>query len=87
MELHKREKGLLKDRETFISFMHLVFPQQILDEVIIHEESQNPEGDTQSFGLYDIEHLRQFWTLMRTQTDNESTHIIAVMREEKQMLM
>jgi hypothetical protein len=37
---------LLKDRETFISFMHLVFPQQILDEVIIHEDSQNPEGDT-----------------------------------------
>lgn len=46
VELHKREKGLLKDRETFISFMHLVFPQQILDEVIIHEDpSQNPEGD------------------------------------------
>lgn len=88
VELHKREKGLLKDRETFISFMHLVFPQQILDEVIIHEDpSQNPEGDNQSFGLYDIEHLRQFWTLMRTQTDNESTHIIAVMREEKLMLM
>ena len=88
MELHKREKGLLKDRETFISFLHLAFPQQILDEVIIHEENEGGENfEGQSFGLYDIEHLRQFWTLMKTQTDNESTHIIAVMREEKQMLM
>ena len=26
VELHKREKGLLKDRETFIQFLHLVFP-------------------------------------------------------------
>lgn len=26
VELHKREKGLLKDRETFIAFLHLVFP-------------------------------------------------------------
>ena len=30
VDLHKREKGLVKDRETFISFLHLVFPPQVL---------------------------------------------------------
>ena len=85
VELHKREKGLLKDRETFISFMHLVFPQQILDEVLISEAGEG--GAEATFGLYDIEHLRQFWTLYKQQTDAESTHIITHMREEKQMLM
>ena len=78
VELHKREKGLLKDRETFISFLHLVFPQQHLDELLL------PDGE---FGLYDIEHLRQFWTHLKSKNDNESAHIIIVMREEKQMLM
>jgi hypothetical protein len=43
--------------------------------------------ETAEFGLYDIEHLRQFWTHLKSQNDNESTHIIEVMREEKQMLM
>lgn len=57
VELHKREKGLLKDRETFISFLHLVFPQQHLDELLL------PDGE---FGLYDIEHLRQFWTHLKS---------------------
>ena len=85
VELHKREKGLLKDRETFIGFMHLVFPQQILDEVLISEAGEG--GAEATFGLYDIEHLQQFWTLYKQQTDAESTHIIAHMREEKQMLM
>lgn len=26
VELHKKEKALIKDRETFIAFLHLVFP-------------------------------------------------------------
>jgi hypothetical protein len=43
--------------------------------------------ETGEFGLYDIDHLRQFWTHLRSQSDNESTDIIEVMREEKQMLM
>jgi hypothetical protein len=33
--------------------------------------------------MYDIDHLRQFWTLYKQQTDTESTHIFTVMREEK----
>jgi len=59
-----------------------------LEEVIINEEpgSQSSNLSEGNFGLYDIDHLRQFWTLMKTQTDNESTHIIQVLREEKLML-
>ena len=26
VELHKNQKALVKDRETFIQFLHLVFP-------------------------------------------------------------
>ena len=78
VELHKTQKALIKDRDTFIQFLHLVFPQQHLDELLLPDDE---------FGLYDIEHLRQFWTHLKSQTDNESTHIIQVMKEEKQMLM
>ena len=49
VELHKREKALLKDRETFIQFLHLVFPPQHLQELLL------PENE---IGLYDIDHLR-----------------------------
>ena len=79
VELHKREKGLLKDRETFIQFLHLVYPPKQLEEVLL-PESVEP-------GLYDIDHLRQFWTHLKTQSDNESTNIIQVMKEEKVFLM
>jgi len=78
VELHKREKDLLKDRQTFLEFLQLVFPTHMLDELLL------PEGE---YGLYDIQHLKPFWTHLKNQTDNESTHIITVMREEKQMMM
>jgi hypothetical protein len=58
VELNKREKGLVKDRETFIQFLHLVFPPQQLEEVLLPE--------TVEPGLYDIDHLRQFWTHLKT---------------------
>ena len=38
-------------------------------------------------GLYDIDHLRQFWTHQRTQAENESTNIIQVMKDEKVLLL
>jgi len=75
----KREKGLVKDRETFIQFLHLVFPVQMLEEVLLPE--------TVEAGLYDIEHLKQFWTHLKTQSENESVNIISVMKEEKLFLM
>ena len=77
VEQHKKEKALIKDRETFIQFLHLVFPQQILEEVLL------PENE---LGLYDLEHLKQFWTHMKQENDNESGNIIQVMKEEKVVL-
>ena len=77
VELHKQQKGLIQDRETFIQFLHLVFPQNHLDELLLPDNQ---------YGLYDIEHLRSFWTLLKSQTDNESGHIIEVMKEEKKMM-
>lgn len=77
VELHKQQKGLLQDRETFIQFLHLVFPQNHLDELLL------PEGQ---YGLYDIDHLRQFWTLYKSQAENENGHIIEVMKEEKKVM-
>lgn len=77
VELHKHEKGLIQDRETFINFLHLVFPQHLLDELLLPDDQ---------YGLYDIEHLKNFWTLMKTQTEQESTHIIEIMKEEKKVM-
>lgn len=57
VDLHKQNKGLMQDRETFIQFLHLVFPQQHLDELLLPDDQ---------FGLYDIEHIRSFWTLLKT---------------------
>ena len=77
VEIFKSQKDLQRDRETFIQFLHLVFPQQILDELLL--------PDTQ-IGLYDIDYLRNFWTLHKKNSENENTHIIEVMREEKKMM-
>ena len=77
VELHKLEKALTQDRETFIQFLHLVFPQHHLDELLLPSDQ---------FGLYDIEHLRNFWTLMKAQNEQESTHIIEIMKEEKKVM-
>ena len=38
VEIHKQNKGLLQDRETFIQFLHLVFPQNHLDELLLPDE-------------------------------------------------
>lgn len=57
VELHKQQKLLIQDRETFIAFLHLVFPQQHLDELLLPDDQ---------YGLYDIEHIKAFWTLLKS---------------------
>lgn len=54
-----------------------MFPQQHLDELLLPDDQ---------YGLYDIEHIRSFWTLLKSQTENESTHIIEIMKEEKKVM-
>ena len=59
-EMHKLQKNLINDRETFIQFLHLAFPQRLLeDEILIHPEGQ--EG----YGMLDYNHIRQFYLLQR----------------------
>jgi hypothetical protein len=38
VDLHKKEKALLKDRETFIAFLYLVFPEDVLKELLLPDE-------------------------------------------------
>lgn len=38
------------------------------------------------YGLYDIDHLRSFWTLLKSQNENESTNIYEIMKEEKKVM-
>ncbi|CDW85360.1 abc transporter family protein [Stylonychia lemnae] len=77
VDIHKQHKGLIQDREAFIAFLHMVFPQNYLDELLLPDDQ---------FGLYDIDHIKSFWTLMKSQNDTESTHIIEIMKEEKKVM-
>ena len=58
IEVHGQQKLLTQDRDTFINFLHIVFPDNILSEVLLPDDK---------VGNYDIEHLRQFWLHMKTQ--------------------
>ena len=74
VEVFKQNKDLQRDRETFIQFLHVIFPQHILDELLLPDDK---------IGLYDIDYLKNFWTLQKKQSDTENTQIIEVMKEEK----
>ena len=66
--MHKLQKNLVNDRETFIQFLHLTFPQKLLeDEILIMPEGQ--EG----YGMFDYNHLRQFYLM--TQQAKETEHL------------
>ena len=52
VEVHEARRLLKQDRDTFLNFLTLVFPEPTLQEVLLPEES---------IGSYDIDHLRQFW--------------------------
>ena len=57
-EMHKLQKNLINDRETFIQFLHLTFPQKLLeDEILIMPEGQD------GYGMFDYNHLRQFFLM------------------------
>lgn len=79
--MHKAQKGLINDRETFIQFLTLVFPQNLLEEEIMIM----PEGQ-EGYGLYDYNHLRQFWTLTKQNQDNEHLSVIQNLQDQKKIL-
>ena len=60
VEIHKKEKALLKDRETFIAFLYIIFPEEILKEILLPEDQ---------YGLYDIDHIKQFWLHLKSKQE------------------
>lgn len=50
----------MKDRETFIAFLYLVFPEDVLKELLLPDDQ---------YGLYDIEHIRQFYTHLKAKQE------------------
>ena len=52
VEVHEARRLLKADRDTFLNFLTLVFPEPTLQEVLLPEDQ---------IGMYDIDHLRQFW--------------------------
>ena len=81
VEMHKSQKNLINDRETFIQFLHLVFPQNLLEDEIM----LMPEG-SEGYGMFDYNHIRQFWTLTQQNKENEHLAIMQAMQDEKKLL-
>ena len=45
-----------------------------------------PNGE-QGYGLFDYNHIRQFWTLTQQNKENEHLAIMQAMQDEKKMLL
>lgn len=58
VDFHKTHISLQRDRETFLEFLRVVFPQKLLEEEILLIP-EGPEG----YGKIDLNHLSQFWQL------------------------
>ena len=81
VEMHKSQKNLIADRETFIQFLQMVFPQNLLEEEILIM----PEG-AEGYGMFDFNHLRQFWTLTAQNKENDDLALQQSMEEQKKLL-
>ena len=81
VEMHKHHKNLINDRENFIQFLHVVFPQNLVEEEILIM----PEG-SEGYGMFDVNHLRQFWTLTSQSKENEQLAMIQGMQDSKKQL-
>lgn len=57
-EMAKSYENLLKDRETFIKFLYLVFPSNILEEKL----AQIPPMGQEGYGRYDYNYIYEIWT-------------------------
>lgn len=81
MEIHKTQKNLVNDRDAFISFLHLVFPQKLLNEEIMIMP-EGPDG----YGMFDFDHIKQFWMLTKQSSENENISIMENMQDQKKLL-
>ena len=67
----------MQDRETFIAFLHIIFPPKMLEEVLLPDDE---------YGLYDVDHLKSFYTLVSSQAESENLLMLETMKEEKTIL-
>ena len=54
-------RGLLQDRQTFIQFLHLVLPSDVLEEKITDILNLGKDG----YGLFDYNNLFDIWTQLQ----------------------
>ena len=73
VEIHQQHKLLTQDRDTFINFLHIVFPENIVSEVLLPDDKM---------GHYDIESLRQFWVHIKQQQEAAFMHKNKEMNDE-----
>ena len=65
VETHKLQKALLRDRETFIQLLKVIFTEaDLLREVILDDTADN-------YGLYDITQLQEFYVLLKTSSEKQ----------------
>jgi hypothetical protein len=65
VETHKLQKALLRDRETFIQLLKVIFTEaSLLKEVMLDDTAD-------SYGLYDITQLQEFYVLLKTSTEKQ----------------
>jgi hypothetical protein len=51
----KLQKSIKRDRDTFEQFLKSIFPQAVLDDLILQDVPDN-------YGLYDINQLNELYT-------------------------
>ena len=65
VETHKLQKALLRDREPFIELLKVIFTEAgLLKEVMLDDTAD-------SYGLYDITQLQEFYVLLKTSTEKQ----------------
>jgi hypothetical protein len=57
--------------------LKVVFPPKHLEELLLPEDQ---------LGLYDIEHLKQFYTLLKSQNEQETHGLLTAMKDQKDLL-
>ena len=62
VEVHEARRLLKQDRDTFLNFLTLIFPEPTINEVLLPDDQ---------IGSYDIDHLRQFWQLQQAKMQQE----------------
>ena len=75
LTVFKENKNLRQDKETFDSFLYAVFPREDAEQLVMEES-----------GMYQLDHLKNFYQLIKNKKVNENDDIVKLMQEEKKIL-